>query len=158
MFKFYLIAVLCMVMAIHGNEVVNESSPHRELRRGGGGRSSSRSSSRSSYSSSYSKPRTTTMTTTTYRKTTNSYFKNGRTYHAFYVYYLPPNYVSVVGYYSPLYLQIYYNGYGYNFYYGKYGYYQDSSNGGGSGGIVGIIVVILIIACCIGLCCYISAQ
>ena len=99
----------------------------------------------------------TQKTSKTYVSTTNTYFRSGRTYHALYVYYLPPNYYNAIGYYSPVYLQIYYNGYGYNFYYGKYGYYQDSPNAGGAGGVVGIIVVLLIIACCIGICCYLAA-
>ena len=112
MLKFLLIATLCLILAISANEIaIEEASEHRELRgggRGGGGRSSSRSSSssRSGYSSSSSSRRTTKMTSTTYRKTTNTYWNAGagRTYHAFYVYYLPPNYYTAIGYYSPLYL------------------------------------------------------
>ena len=96
------------------------------------------------------------MTSTTYRKTTNTYFNSaaGRTYHAFYVYYLPGNYYTAIGYYSPVYLQVYHNGYGYNFYYQKYGYYQDSSNGGGSS--VGVIIVVIIFFICYGICCCLS--
>ena len=45
-----------------------------------------------------------------------------------YVYYLPPGLYFAVGYYSPLYLRIYYDGYGYNFYFGQYGYYEYSVN------------------------------
>lgn len=69
----------------------------------------------------------------TYRKTITTYspsstaytgaFTAGRSYAVLYRYYLPPNYYNKVGYYSTLYSKIYYNGYGYNFYYGKYGYY-----------------------------------
>jgi hypothetical protein len=55
-----------------------------------------------------------------------------------------------------LYLKIYYNGYGYNFYYRKYGYYASSPNasivvhsgGGGAGGAIGGI---LICCCFIGI-------
>jgi len=99
------------------------SKEKRKLRRGGGGRSSSRSS----YSSSYSSKKTTTKKT---KSTSNSYFnsKTGRTYQPLYVYYMPLNYYSAIGYYSTLYLLIYHNGYGYNFYYNKYGYYENSPN------------------------------
>ena len=50
--------------------------------------------------------------------TYNKYFKDGRSYNVLYTYYLPQDYYNPVGYYSPLYSKIYYNGYGYNFYYG----------------------------------------
>ena len=95
--------------------------PKRKLRRGGGGRSS-----RSSYSSSYSRTKTVKRT----YSSSNTYFntKLGRTYHPLYVYYRPLNYYSAIGYYSTLYLLVYHNGYGYNFYYNKYGYYQNSAN------------------------------
>ena len=61
---------------------------------------------------------------------TNSYWNPalGRTSQPFYVYYLPPNYYTPIGYYSYLYGLVYYNGYGYNFYYATYGYYQYSVN------------------------------
>jgi hypothetical protein len=35
---------------------------------------------------------------------------------------------KLVGYYSMVFLQDYYDGYGFNFYYGLYGYYEDSDN------------------------------
>ena len=50
------------------------------------------------------------------------------TYTPLYVYYLPPGLVLAVGYYSLLHNQIYYDGYGYNFYYRQYGYYETSVN------------------------------
>ena len=47
---------------------------------------------------------------------------------------------------------IYYNGYGYNFYYGQYGYYQDSPNDcydcNGSSDVI-IMIVIMLLCCCI---------
>ena len=45
-----------------------------------------------------------------------------------YVYYIRPNYYNARGYYSTQFGLIYYNGYGYNFYYGAYGYYETSPN------------------------------
>ena len=51
-----------------------------------------------------------------------------KTYEPLYVYYKPPNYYNPVGYYSTTYLIIYYDGYGYNFYYGTNGYYEYSVN------------------------------
>lgn len=60
----------------------------------------------------------------------NSYWdkSSGRTSKPFYVYYIPPDYYNATGYYSEVYLMTYYNGYGYNFYYGEYGYYEYSVN------------------------------
>ena len=60
----------------------------------------------------------------------NSYWDkcSGRTSKPFYVYYIPPDYYNATGYYSEVYLMTYYNGYGYNFYYGEYGYYEYSVN------------------------------
>ena len=71
------------------------------------------------------------------------------------------NYYNAIGYYSPFYSTIYYNGYGYNFYYLQYGYYQDSPNSYGANGAeptnyIGVIFVVIIICCCIGLCCFLS--
>ena len=51
-----------------------------------------------------------------------------RTSRPLYVYYRAPNYYNAVGYYSTVFLMVYYNGYGYNFYYGQYGYYEYSVN------------------------------
>lgn len=51
-----------------------------------------------------------------------------RTSRPLYVYYRPMNYYNAVGYYSTVFLIVYYNGYGYNFYYGQYGYYEYSVN------------------------------
>jgi hypothetical protein len=44
------------------------------------------------------------------------------------VYYLPPNYYNAAGYNSTTYGLVYYDGYGYNFYYKTYGYYEYSIN------------------------------
>jgi hypothetical protein len=51
-----------------------------------------------------------------------------RTTRPLYVYYRAPNYYNAVGYYSTLFLAVYYDGYGYNFYYARYGYYEYSIN------------------------------
>ena len=51
---------------------------------------------------------------------------NGKTYEPLYTYYLPIGYLSPKGYYSTLHKKTYYDGYGYNFYTGKYGYYETS--------------------------------
>ena len=51
---------------------------------------------------------------------------NGRTFVPLYVYYLPLNFFNPVGYYSVVYNRVYYDGYGFNFYYGRYGYYESS--------------------------------
>jgi len=55
-----------------------------------------------------------------------------------------------------IYLKKYYNGYGYNFYTGKYGYYETSPNGvkpvptgGWIAPLMAISFVILVIACLI---------
>lgn len=87
---------------------------------------------------------------------TNTYFNTnlGRTYQPLFVYYLPQNYYAV--WYSPLYKITYYDGYGYNFYYGAYGYYEfsvHSSRSGSMGSIIGTIVgLIVLIAIIIILC------
>ena len=92
--------------------------------RGGGSRGSGRSSGgrsragRSSY-------------TMIYRSSKTYYTRNysyGRSFVGVYQYYLPPNYYDPIGWYSPKYTLTYYNGYGYNFYYGEYGYYKTSPN------------------------------
>lgn len=62
------------------------------------------------------------------RTTTNSYFANGRTYKPLYTYYLPIGFTAAAAYYSLRYHETYYDGYGYNFYYGQYAYYEDSPN------------------------------
>ena len=80
-------------------------------------------------------------------------FYGGRSHAVLYVYYLPPNYYNPIGYYSSLYGKTYYNGYGYNFYYGKYGYYQNSPNevyvSSSGSPLVGIIMLL----CCCGCFC-----
>jgi hypothetical protein len=62
--------------------------------------------------------------------TKNSYYnsRTKRTSKPLYVYYRAPNYYNAVGYYSTVFLVVYYDGYGYNFYYGRYGYYDYSIN------------------------------
>ena len=49
-------------------------------------------------------------------------------YKPIFMYYLPVNYYDPIGYYSDEYQLNYYNGYGYNFYYGEYKYYEKSLN------------------------------
>ena len=73
----------------------------------------------------------------------NQYLSHGKTYQPLYVYYLPTGYYNPVGYYSPKYFRIYFNGYGYNFYYGAYGYYQDSLND--KEPLTGVLVKLLVI-------------
>lgn len=48
-----------------------------------------------------------------------------KTYGVLYAYYHIPQ-INVDGWYSPLYKKMYFDGYGYNFYYGNYGYYEYS--------------------------------
>ena len=114
---------------------------HRELKgsRSGGSSRTTRTTtttkkttaSRSAYTSSYNGRYTGNSGVYRYSSYanpyvyTNSYWNPalGRTSQPFYVYYLPPNYYTPIGYYSYLYGLVYYNGYGYNFYYGTYGYY-----------------------------------
>ena len=60
----------------------------------------------------------------------NNYYNaaDGKTYSRLYVYYKPENYYNATGYYSTTFTLVYYDGYGYNFYYGDYGYYEYSLN------------------------------
>ena len=51
-----------------------------------------------------------------------------KTYGPLYNYFKPENYKSATGYYSATFLIVYYDGYGKNFYYGDYGYYEYSVN------------------------------
>ena len=49
-----------------------------------------------------------------------------------------------------MYLKTYYDGYGYNFYYGEYSYYEDSPNGpkeGNMNTVLGITITAIIIFC-----------
>ena len=79
-----------------------------------------------------------------------------------YVYYRPADYYNANGYYSNVFLIVYYDGYGYNFYYGDFGYYEYSLNeappgvtptpvyygGGGDGGGGGVVLIFVGIICC----------
>ena len=60
----------------------------------------------------------------------NDYFSYdyGRTYEPLWEYYRPPDFKANEGYYSTTYLQTYFDGYGYNFYYGADSYYEYSVN------------------------------
>ena len=128
--------------------------------RSGGGSRGGYSSSRSSYSKSssgYSSSgksysRTAGMYQTSKSPVTNynTYWdkSTGKTYAPLYNYYKPANYRSAVGYYSPMFLIIYYDGYGYNFYYGEYGYYEYSVNEREQDQKGTIIFVGLILAIC----------
>lgn len=108
----------------------------RELKggRGGGGRSSSgrssyRSSNSYSKSGSYYKVTNGAYKFSTVKNPlvrTNNYWDGSKTYQPLYVYYLPSNYYNSLGYYSITYGVKYYDGYGYNFYYATYGYYEYS--------------------------------
>jgi len=58
----------------------------------------------------------------------NEYWNSqaGKTYNELYDYYRPPEFYNEKGYTSPYYKETYYDGYGQNFYYGNYGYYEYS--------------------------------
>ena len=60
----------------------------------------------------------------------NQYFnaKTGRTYAPLKQHYKPKDFFAGKGYYSPDYGQIYFDGYGFNFYTGEYGFYEWSLN------------------------------
>lgn len=78
----------------------------------------------------------------------NEYFSNGRTYHPLLAYYLPDGFENEAGYTSQVYGKTYYDGYGYNFYSGEYGYYQVSPNfkepsNVNFGLVVGVLVFVL---------------
>jgi len=66
-------------------------------------------------------------------------------------YYRPIGWYTPIGYYSTLYLMTYYNGYGYNFYFGQYAYYEDSD--GGDDGSATLIMVFTIICFSLVCCC-----
>ena len=78
--------------------------------------------------------------------------KNGKTYTKLYAYYLPYNFYDKKGYYSVSKDKIYYDGYGYNFYYGKYGYYETSPTDVDAGNVVIILIITLttiaLLCCC----------
>jgi len=52
---------------------------------------------------------------------------------------------------------IYYDGYGYNFYYGQYGYYEYSVNDEESSGWVAAVFVPLFFCCAICIICFLVA-
>ena len=126
-------AILLILLSI-----TDAKDPYRrELKggRSGGGRSSSSSrssSSRSSYSKSSKSSYKVTNGVYKYSTVknplvrTNTYWDGYLTYTPLYVYYLPVNYYSAAGYYSTTYEKVYYDGYGYNFYYATSGYYEYS--------------------------------
>ena len=135
------------------------------------GRSSGRSSysSRSSYTkSSYSRKTYTYKTPSktyvyTYSKTktptsySNSYYNSAtrKTYQPLYSYYKPANYYNSLGFYSTVYLRVYYDGYGYNFYYGNYGYYEYSVHPSqGSSAVSFIFLLVCVCFCCVPCFCY----
>ena len=149
-----LIAVMMCFSEARESELSFEYQPARDLRSRSSGGSRSYSGSSKSYSgsksSSYSKPKTTKITytkTKQTRVTTNSYFSNGVTYGPLYSYYRPIGFVAVVGYYSPIYSRQYYDGYGYNFYYGQYGYYEYSVNPRRASSLAAEILYLLILLC-----------
>ena len=117
-------------------DLTNHTNPPRLLRRRGRGRRGGRRSRyyRGTYSSQY-KVRYLSK---------NTYLKKGRTYKPLYAYYRPLGYYHALGYYSILHAKIYYDGYGYNFYYGKYAYYENSPN---DVNYVDVITTVLTIAC-----------
>jgi len=56
------------------------------------------------------------------------YFADGRTYEPLYMYFKPVGFYDDLAYFSTTYNKTYYDGYGYNFYTGNYGYYEKSEN------------------------------
>ena len=82
----------------------------------------------------------------------NQYYSNGKTYSPLYVYYRPANYYNAAGFYSTVYLMNYYDGYGYNFYYGTYGYYEYSVHPESHMGTVWMGIVLLVMFCVIPIC------
>ena len=136
----------------------------RELRGRGGGRSSRYSGSRS-YSSRSSRYNKAYSATNNYKYAysryanpvtySNSYYSvtTKRTSRPLYVYYRAPNYYNALGYYSTVFLLVYYDGYGYNFYYGRYGYYEYSINQtpqDQGNPVVGIVITAICCMCAIG--------
>jgi hypothetical protein len=110
----------------------------------------------------YAKKYTTVRSTRSYY---NNYFNSNTrmTYGPLYVYYRPPGLLLSVYYYSALYGLRYNDGYGYNFYYGAYGYYEYSMNpqmrsSGGGGMIAGIVVGVLLVACICCCVCYMMKK
>ena len=113
------------------------------------------SASSYSYKSTYSPTSKYTYSYSRYKNPTsysNSYYSvsTKRTSRPLYVYYRAPNYYNAIGYYSTVFLIVYYDGYGYNFYYGRYGYYEysvnqrpESSAGSAIGSLIGCL------CCCI---------
>lgn len=143
---------------------------HRELRGRGGGRSSRYSGSRSYYrgstgyrsmSPAYAKTNNYKYSYSTYKNPTtysNSYYSvtTKRTSRPLYVYYRAPNYFNAAGYRSSYFLLVYYDGYGYNFYYGRYGYYEYSVNQTpeGEDPLVGAIITGVCLLCSCGMIAY----
>ena len=142
--KIYLIACLLILLTDVSSKPVDRYK-RRELRGGRGGGGGGRSSGGYSRSSGYSKSGSYTSGRSTYKVSngvykystvrndpvrTNKYWdpSTKRTTEPFYVYYLPANYYNAAGYYSSTFSKTYYDGYGYNFYYGTYGYYDYSVN------------------------------
>jgi hypothetical protein len=107
---------------------------------------------------SYTK-KTTTTKKTTYSKNSNRYMdlSTRRTSMPLYSYYHPVGIYFAIPFYSPVYRIAYYDGYGYNFYYGAYGYYEYAvhpvaySSGSNVGYIVAVILLLVLICCiCVG--------
>ena len=102
------------------------------------------------YSATYGQRYSTYANSPTYY---NVYFSNGKTYQPLYVYYKPSDYYNPAGYYSTTFLMIYYDGYGYNFYYHLYGYYEYSVND-----VAGVetLVLVLVGIFAAGVICFLS--
>ena len=73
------------------------------------------------------------------------------------MYFLPLNYYNSIGFYSDLYDKTYYNGYGFNFYYKAFRYYQDSRNRiATTGWILWTVLTPIITVLSIGLICFVT--
>ena len=67
-------------------------------------------------------------------------------------YFRPIGFVSTVGYYSNYYLLTYYDGYGFNFFYGDYSYYENSENNDEDIFYIIVFVMTLASICCSFIC------
>ena len=79
----------------------------------------------------------------------NAYFSDGRTYEPLYFYFRPDDYINESGYYSSKYDTIYRDGYGYNFFYDTYGYYEYSihpkDKAANVGAIIGTVIAVAVL-------------
>lgn len=87
---------------------------------------------------------------------TNAYWSDTykQTYEPMYGYYKHENYFNAKGYYSDKFSKIYYDGYGYNFYYGGYAYYEYSTHPTATSSIITYVLSITVAVICFGCICW----